>query len=372
MPTKNTLLIQVLSRLQPGECGVSDHALALALELRREHGINSGFVVLDSTGSSDPRFPVAHCTPAQLLSTCASMSPDGGTVLLQYSGYGFSPDGAPSALADAIAEVRTSGKFRLAVNFHEIFATSMPWRSAFWHSHRQREVARRLTKLSDVVITNTGFHAAWLRRNGKQSEITPLLRMPVFSNLGESTVPAPFAGRAPRMVVFGLAGTRHRSYESLSAFGPVMKRFAIDEILDIGPQFDAPAEVCGIAVRRMGLMPADDLADVLAHSRFGFVPHPAFCLTKAGIFAGLCAHGTITLLAKPFPGEVDGLKDGVHLVSSRTAKSAAAAGLDSCSRAAWEWYSDHRLAAQAETYSRHLPQPSAEKTIDVVGSAAGS
>lgn len=370
MPAKDKLLIQVLGRLLPGECGISDHALALAVELRQEFGINTGFVVLDSTNTSHPRFPVAHCTPAELLSTCASMSPEGGTVLLQYSGYGFSPDGAPFALADAMAEVHASGMFRSAVYFHELYASGMPWRSAFWHSYRQREVLRRLTKHCDVIITNLGVHAAWLQREGMQGRGTPILCMPVFSNLGESAAPTPLTSREPKMVVFGLAGTRRRSYESLASFKSVINRLGVDEILDVGPPFDAPAEICDIAVKRMGLMAAEDLAGVLANSRFGFVPHSSICLAKSGIFAGLCAHGTVPILARPFDGEVDDLKDGVHLVSSRTAEAAIANGLESCSDAAWKWYSHHRLRTHAQTYSRLLIHPSTGNVVDVVGSAA--
>jgi hypothetical protein len=64
------------------------------------------------------------------------------------------------------------------------------------------------------------------------------------------------------------------------------------------------------------------------------------------------------VIALPFDGEVDGLKDGVHLISPRTVDAAIASGLDRCSRAAWQWYSQHRIHAHAATYAHWLNRPS--------------
>ena len=156
------------------------------------------------------------------------------------------------------------------------------------------------------------------------------------------------------MVVFGLPGTRQKSYKRLSVLGEMLKALEIEEIMDIGSECNAPSKLHGIAVRRVGAMAARDLGNVIAQVKFGFVPHPSFCLAKSGIFAGLCAHGTIPILAESFPRETDGLRDGVHLISPRTTAAALAAGLDSYSEAAWDWYSGHRLNVHAATYARLL------------------
>ena len=353
------VLIQVLARLKPGQCGLSDHAIALAHELHVEFGIDTVFVVLNSTERCESPYPAHYCTPAELLQTCSSMSNGRqGNLLLHYSGYGFSRDGAPYALAEAMRAVRESGVFRSGIYFHELFAMGMPWKSAFWHSHRQREVARRLACQCDVVATNLGRHAEWLEREGMKGIITPLQRMPVFSNIGEAADVPPMSNRLPTMIVFGLPGTRQRSYQRLSSFRRVIDDVGVEEILDIGPECDAPSNICGISVRRMGIVPAERLSGILSRARFGFVPHPSFCLAKSGIFAGFCALGTIPFLSEPFEGEVDGLKDGVHLVSAKTVKTALSSGLDRCSKEAWEWYSGHKLRVHAEMYARHLvPSP---------------
>ena len=125
-------------------------------------------------------------------------------------------------------------------------------------------------------------------------------------------------------------------------------------------------------MRRLGVMAANDLAGLLDQSMFGFVPHPGFCLAKSGVFAGLCAHGTVPVLAEDFKAEVDGLRDGVHLVSPRTAKAALDAGLERCSAAAWNWYKGHRLRIHAETYSILLVHPPAESETKIGAAAAES
>lgn len=152
-----------------------------------------------------------------------------------------------------------------------------------------------------------------------------------------------------------------------------MNGLGIEEILDIGLECNAPSSLSGIPVRRVGVLAAGDLGSLLSQSMCGFVPHPSFCLAKSGIFAGLCAHGTIPVLAESFPQEVDGLRDGVHLISPRTAKAALAAGLECCSTAAWNWYSGHRLKVHAATYARLLVQPptEAESEICTASRAAG-
>src|SRR4051794_1008126 len=137
------MLIQVVPRLTPGRCGISDPAILLAGELRHAFDIESTFVVLNSNVGCSLSFPVFHCTPAQLPRTCDFLTESSrGSILVHLSGYGYSPDGAPTLLADALAEVR-DGSFPIAVYFHELFATGMPWRSAFWYSRRQRKAVRR-------------------------------------------------------------------------------------------------------------------------------------------------------------------------------------------------------------------------------------
>jgi hypothetical protein len=349
------MLIQVVAQLRPELCGVTDHALLLAQELEASFGISSAFVVLNSNERCDLPYPVIYSSPSGLLEACDDLGKGRqAAILVHYSGYGYSTDGAPLMLADAVGRVSDCKRFRIGIYFHELFATGMPWTSAFWYSGRQQRVARRLTKDCDLIATNLEHHARWLAMQAGPDGASSLQTLPVFSNIGESSALTAVNERRRSLCVFGLAGTRRKSYERLLRLGDMLNDLGVEEIVDIGPGDEGPSSVGKLQVKRMGVLPAAELAGLLAKSMFGFVPHPAFCLAKSGIFAGLCAHGTIPVLPKSFSGEVDGLNDGVQVLSPRTAQSALDAGLERCSAAAWHWYSKHALRVHAATYSRLL------------------
>jgi hypothetical protein len=355
MPAANRQLIQVVAQLQPERCGVSDFAILLARELESKFGIGSAFAVINSTAPCDVSFPRVYRTQAELLDACNVLScGEPGTLLVHLSGYGFSRDGAPRELADALSQVRKSGKFKIAVCFHELYATGMPWRSAFWYSARQRRAVRRIAKDCDVIVTTREENAKWLERAVEPSGGGPVHLLPVFSNVGEPQELTPMELREPVMVVLGRGNSRKRAYRRLSQIAGTVGQLGIREIIDIGPEFEPPSQVLGIPIRRMGVLDARMVSEILSHSRFGFVPHPPSSLAKSGIFEGLCAHGTVPLLGVPFRGVIDGLQDGVHLISPRSTKSALAGRLESCSSAAWRWYSGHGLRIHAATYARLL------------------
>lgn len=360
----NRLLIQVVPRLKPGRCGVSDQAILLAGELKAAFGIDTAFVVLNSKEPCDVPFLAVHCAPSRLRQECLSLSEGRpGAILLHLSGYGYSADGAPTLLAEALANVRADGRFRIAVYFHELFATGMPWRSAFWYSRRQRKAVCRIAGECDLLVTSTRHHADWLEREPVRRTATPVRLLPVFSAAGETQEPVPAVRRESVMTVFGLAATRQRAYKELPELGSMLQGLGIRKIFDIGPDFDAPSELNGIPVRRMGALATADLAGLLSRSMLGFVPHAPFSLAKSSIFASYCAQGTVPVLAAHFSGEVDGLKDGVHLVSPQTANDVQASGLEQCSIEAWRWYSGHKLHVHAATYARWLDQPQTEDKI---------
>ncbi len=359
MAQTNPLLIQVLAQLKPGRCGVSDQAVLLAEELKSAFAIETAFVVLNSDERCSLPYPIVHCAQDQLLKACLA---HGGTrpasLLIHVSGYGYSRDGAPTLLADAAARVKQDGRFSIAAYFHELFARGMPWQSAFWRSTRQQKAIRRIAELCDLVVTNTSDYANWLDRGTIRRSSAPIRLMPVFSAAGEAQSPPPSSERDPTMVVFGLPASRHRAYRRLLSEAGILKTLGVEAIVDIGAESVAPAEVSGIPVSCRGALAITDLAGELSRARFGFLPHAATYLAKSSIFAAYCAQGTVPVISVPFDGEVDGLKDGVHLISPRTMNVAIASGLDRCSRAAWQWYSQHRIQAHAATYALWLDQRS--------------
>ena len=355
MISKNRWLIQVVSQLKPARCGVSDQAVLLAQELEAAFGIKSAFVILNSDETCDVPYPMIHCAPAKLLGACASLS--GGqpaALLVHLSGYGYATDGAPTHLAAALEKVREDGRFRIAVYFHELFASSMPWKSAFWHSRRQKKTIRRITATGDLLVTSIRRHADLLKSEIVQRSDISVTLLPVFSAVGETLAPAPAAQRQPSLIVFGLAGSRQRAYKELSSLQESLSGLGAEEILDIGPDFDVPNSLNGIPVRRLGQMAAADLAERFSGSMFGFLSYRSWLLAKSSIFASYCAQGTIPVIAESFDSEADGLKDGVHVLSPKTVLAAKASGFQDCSIAAWRWYTGHSLRVHVATYAQWL------------------
>ncbi len=357
----NRRIIQVVPQLKPARCGVSDHAIALASELKTGFGIDTAFVVLNSDEPSGVPYPVVHCSPDRLLNACISFrTNESAAILVHVSGYGYSADGAPTLLAEALRSVRADGRFHVAVFFHELFAAGMPWKSAFWYSRRQKRAVRTIAEACDLLVTSNRIYEDWLNRETVRPTASPIQYMPMFSQVGEAREHISLADRDPAMAVFGLGGTRRNAYLELSALGTMLRQLGIQEILDIGPEFEPPGEVDGIPVRRKGVLAATEISRQLSRSTFGFLSYPRTRLAKSGVFAGYCAHGVIPVIARHFSGQVDGLEDGVHVLSPHTATAAQASGLEGCSIAAWNWYEGHRLHDHAALYARWMDESTDE------------
>ena len=342
---KNRLLIQVVPRLTPGRCGVSDQVVLLARELKVQFRTDSAFIVLNSSALCGLEHPVIHCAPLQLLENCLKLA-DGRSdaILVHVSGYGYSADGAPALLADALDDVRANSEFPIAVYFHETFASGPPWRSAFWYSWRQKKAIDRIAAVSDLVMTSNRLYGDMLAARG----VSGVQVLPVLSAAGETCVPVPMDQRVPSMVVFGLPATRQRAYQLLSSIEKnYLINLGITEVLDIGRECGAPSNLSGVLVRRLGEQSVADLGRLFSQAMFGFVSHLPSILAKSSIFASYCALGAIPLLSEPFTGEIDGLTDGVQVISPDTVDLVKDSGFGPCSLAAWKWYSEHNLRAYA-------------------------
>jgi hypothetical protein len=352
------MLIQVVPQLKPGRCGVTDHAIPLARELKAKFGIDSAFVVLNSDLRCEVEFPVAYCAPDRLLATSRELSGNQPCAMLVHvSGYGYSADGAPALLAEALGEVSKDGRFKIAAYFHELFASGPPWTSAFWYSRRQKAAIRRIAALCDLMVTNMGMHARWLESETRRKPGATIRLLPVLSTIGEAQQPSRAEEREPKMAVFGLAATRRKAYRELSELSDLLRTLRIEGIVDIGAACDVGPELDGIAVERKGELTAADVAATLSRVRYGFLSYAPHALAKSSIFAAYCAQGAVPVIATPFDGEIDGLKDGVHLLSPRTADEALGSGLGRRSIAARAWYEGHGIREHAETYARWLNQP---------------
>ncbi len=317
-------VVQIVPELPPAIGGVTGYAAVLAGALAGQAGIESRFVS-----------PHAGGLERELAGA--------GTLLLHYANYGYERRGCPAELVAGLEEWKAGGEGRRLVTvFHEVYASGPPWRSSFWLSPRQRRLAARLATLSDGLLTTLGLYAGLLERLAPGVRVTVA---PVFSTVGEpageEASPRPAA-----MAVFGGAGARARAYgEALPDLAEACRALAVEEILDIGPDATAPAQVAGLSVRRMGTLPAAEVSRLLLAARAGFLAYPPGFLAKSTIFAAYCAHGLAPVCA---------WKRRAGGAAEAPLWRAAGPGAQQVAAAARGWYRGHALSHQVETYRRLL------------------
>ncbi|WP_420238872.1 hypothetical protein ACOBR2_04550 [Telmatobacter bradus] len=363
--TKNQTLLQIVPRILPGQCGVSDHALTLADELQRSFQIETVFIALNQ---QNPLGGAISCKASQLEELCNIYRERGAvSILVHLSGYGYAASGIPAELAKAFASIQSSRRFRSAVYFHELFARGWPWQKAFWYSRGQRLAVRQIAESCDLALTNIELNARWLHSEPKL-RCEGVSIHPVFSTIGETATPLPFAQRSQSLIVFGLSGSRQKAYRHLLQMEQTLHHLQIKKILDIGPGFVPPENLHGIPVHRLGQIPSQQVAEHIAHARFGFVPHEPRCIAKSSIFAAYCAYGTIPLLMEPFSTRIDQLQDGLNVISMKSASLMDTAAVIRCGQKAFEWYSGHNLYSQAAFYAqwmRHDQKNCPEKDLSL-------
>jgi hypothetical protein len=331
-----TLVIQIVPHLPPPPEGVGSYALALGDALRDRCCIESAFL---SAATLPARTPAA----LHAALTAAAGGRDGVVVLLHYAGYGYHPRGCPGWLVEALE--KWTG--RLVTDFHEVWATGLPWHSSFWLSPRQRSFAGRLARRSNGLVTSMILYRQRLLRHAPGREIAVL---PVFSTVGEPAEVPPLHERAPRLVLFGGSGVRGRAYRHLGAtLTRVCDILGLEEIWDVGPPAEeAPERIGDRPVRIFGPLPADEVSRMLLAARAGFVSYPAPFLAKSTIFAAYCSHGMLPITAWPRPRrQVEAPPPFWRPAQGRQDPQ------DIADRAR-AWYRSHTLERSADLYGRLL------------------
>ena len=335
-----TELIQVAP---PGDGGVSDYLLCLKAQWAAG-GVESHVILLSEELAAQRSLVerVGDCLGVpggQPLRTCA--------VVLHYSGYGYGRRGLCFWLLDELKALRAKhgDGLRLVVVFHELFASSPPWRSAFWLSRLQASIAARLAHLSDVVWTNTEQHTRWLQ--GVVGSDKPVRARPVFSNAGEPVELPAANDRRPVAVVFGSASTRQRAFDALRGHEASLHLLGVEQFIEVGG--GAATARTAIPCHSAGRLGLPELREVLLQSRFGLLDYPSEYLGKSGVFAAYAVHGCVVLdTCRPGP-DTDRLVAGEHYLSlpalSRASMPADAQAVIAARAAAW--YTDHRLGDQA-------------------------
>lgn len=347
-------VLQIVPSLAHRAEGVGAHAQGLATALGERHGIDCDLLSgtpADTTLDSPIR-AVAAREPQALVRAIEAAAGDGEgspTVLLHYANYGYQTRGCPFWLAAGLEQwVAGAEGRRLATIFHEVVASGPPWRSSFWLHPVQRSIAARVARASAALTTSLVRYERLLRSLGATA---PIEVTPVFSTVGEPATVPEGANREPWIVLFGGPGTRQRAYGSQQhALQTACRSLGIRRIVDIGPPIDGPpAEVAGVPVDALGILPSAEVREILARSIAGFLPYPPPFLGKSTVFAALCCHGTLPICSwrgiGPAPGSKGaGAPPWIHPESLSRLTSDDLASASARARA---WYADHDLLRQA-------------------------
>jgi hypothetical protein len=346
-------LIQIVPRRTAEPNGVGDYASALAGALR-SYDVNTVFVSgtpsVQATMLQDQWNTVflptreTRCLADTLQRVTAETK--ASAVLLHFSGYGYQKRGVPLWLAQGIGKwSRRAGHVPLLTVFHELYATSRPWNSAFWLSPLQKRIARGILKLSSEALTPTKVYRDRLLN---WNSGIPIRCMPVFSGVGEPGCGSPPGARAATAVVFGLAGVEDRVF---GLYRPdverILRTMRIEKLIDIGPRhFSMPSTLAGVPVISKGPLPPLAVSELFRQARFGFIAYPFDVLGKSGVFAAYAAHGILPIVLAERRIAFDGLEAGRHFLDGLLG-SGANADLDMMQRQLFDWYAAHSLHVQA-------------------------
>jgi len=305
METKS--MLQIVSGFKPAVDGMGDFSRRLGDALWKQNSIRSHFVVyrrpqsqfnaeeiLPNTISYPPEpTPSAFLDHVQELRSQQTFN----SVLLHYGPYGYAHDGKPAAFTKAIEELAKTT--RVLIFFHEIFASGMPWRRAFWTRSEQRECVGALLRIADVAFTSSLKYQLMLEPlNTTDRE---LIQIPIFSNIGEPNNLRPLKNRTRQLVVFGQLVTRVRLYRNCrSTLEDVCRRLQIEKIVDVGSGKSPhiPDMLAGAKVTKAGWMDEGQLSDLMADSIAGIVGYWPDVWQKSGVIAAYQAHALVPIMVE--------------------------------------------------------------------------
>lgn len=351
-------LVQIVPALSPPANGVGDYALRVAQELQAAHRLETSFLVCTPGWRKDAwSAPFAvevleERSGASLAHALARLAKSDGIALLQFSPYGYEPNGCPFWLVRGLRRWTERASAKLTTMFHELYAGGAPWSRAFWVAGLQKRAIKGILGCTDLAMTNMRSYASELQR------WKPLGRevhcLPVPSNVGEPGGLAPISGRSRRACVFGISpGLRPLPSSGAPLLREALQSWSIEEIVLIG-QSPVPETFRGMGCRvvvRQGLA-ADDVSSALSDCRLGLLSYPESALGKSGVYAAYSAHGVATVLL-PVQGSgsasLDGPETGSHFLD--IAGLAAARNpqrLQDVADNAGKWYRAHSVSAHAK------------------------
>ncbi|MDY6781654.1 MAG: glycosyltransferase family 1 protein [Cyanobacteriota bacterium] len=378
-------LYQIVPTLPPAIDGLGDYAFNLARQLRQDWNIETHFIIGDPSWNlrrdvvrnalrdvvprslRDREFPEPQIIEEFPISSVSqrttnalpSVLPQNFPLLLHYSGYGYALRGCPRWLVAGLERWRKQNQTPLVTMFHEVYPYNFgpPWTSSFWLSPWQKQLATRLLKLSDRVLTSRENYAKLLNQlsKGLHADISTF---PVFSNISEPATLIPWEHRERIAIAFGHRNMRSRLYQNLLPQTiQICQTLGVEAIYDIGKPTEMNlSAITEIKIIEMGILEGSEVSQWMKKAIAGFLsfPPPQY-LGKSGIFAAYCAHNLLPILFESSPVVVDGLEAGKHYWSfdAKIEELSLEAGR-AIANNAHLWYQSHSLPILAQIVKRSI------------------
>lgn len=303
------MIVQLTPGLPPSFCGVGAYALAMgeslattvpgservyvAMGYDRRDDIATSEGRLNATGTQSPE--VFWQSIRELVSGCSGVA----TVILHYSGYGYSRNGAPTWLATALENKPSDLRdVRIITFFHELFAYGRPWQKAFWNSYLQRRVAIRIARSSDAMMSNREKSARWLEKIADRT-VGSVVHVPICSTMGEPDN-TDWGARPKQAVVFGAAAYKKFALlDDTKRIAKLLGNLGISQLVDIGQSCRVDTEAFGrqgIAVIQTGNLPSAEISKHFLNSRVGLLDYNPHYLDKSSVFASFQSHGVACIM----------------------------------------------------------------------------
>ncbi len=343
-------VLQIVPLLHPACSGVGDYALILARRFRDDYGVSTTFAV-------------AHPNPDQTELNgfeVVSLDLDGRLdisnrlraftcVFLHFVGYGFQKRGCPFWLQRLLKKWKQDvPELNLVTLFHELYATGLPWQSSFYTSPFQRAITTNIARLSCDIVTNRTESAAKLTRMTGRGGI---LRLPVFSNVGEPQTRRPISERDPILIVFGSVGWRSqvfgRDYLDLKQ---ACRNWGVEQVFEVGPGLIELPQL-EVPCHSLGVLSSFEVSSLMQRARLGFLSYSSAFLEKSGIYAAYSAHGVVTILPqRSMSSKTLGVTAGRHYVSAKNDFNSLGF-LEERSCDVFNWYQTHTSAVHADAFA---------------------
>ncbi|MEL7332604.1 MAG: hypothetical protein AAFN12_10155, partial [Cyanobacteria bacterium J06560_2] len=313
-------ILQVVPRIAPDMDGVGEYALRLSKRLKRNHEIDTAFLVIrpsDRTPTELEGFDVHSLRSHTVETFLAKVPSDVSVVVLQYSNYPYLQGklDAPMWLGLAIRALKAKGILTV-VMFHEL--PTLKYGVLRLPNPIQGRLSRELAKDADVVLTNNEAFQQTLV--GWRCDGT-VHCMPNFATIGEPDRVLPLAERDRAIVVFGSTDRRRVYQSNLPKLKEICQQLKIDTLYDVGRPFEWDAEsLAAVKVVSTGMVSDSEASDLMSRSFAGVFDYHRFPrnLGKSTVYAAYCAHGLVPICNGRFLRPQDSTVANEHYVDTFT------------------------------------------------------